>query len=493
MTPVYPSHSNQIRRVGDKPPSIAIIGAGFSGALLAINLARQSREDLRIHLIERRPGFGRGLAYSSHSLSHLLNVMAGRISAFEDQPSHFVDWYNAQAFAASSLKPRISATDFVPRARFGAYIQQLLRDEICRPTAPHRLTLVPDDVTELIDGADKVTIKLASGRTIHVDVAVLAVGNFPPEAPVAQKSGLYNSPLFHPDPWQASATHKLDPDAPVLLIGTGLTMVDVALGLVDRGHRGRIHALSRRGLLSRPHRIETSLPPFTVADLPTHSILAMLSFIRGEIDRAAIDHIGWRAVIDGLRPASRDIWYRLPQAERRRFLRHARPWWDAHRHRTAPDVQARIDDLISAGQLVIHAGRIQHWDFGPEGAVAHFRRRRDLKMQSLDVARIINCSGPTTDFSLIRDPFIRQLLDQGQIRPDRLGLGLEVSPENAVIDRDGAISKRLFAIGPPTRGTHWESTAVPEIRKDCAALAGKIAELVHPQPNDTELQMPLSA
>lgn len=73
---------------------VAIIGAGFSGTLQAINLLRH--EGPRATLIERAPVAGTGLAYGAAHPSHVLNVRAANMSAFPDDPSHFVRWLEAR-------------------------------------------------------------------------------------------------------------------------------------------------------------------------------------------------------------------------------------------------------------------------------------------------------------------------------------------------------------------------------------------------------------
>lgn len=188
--------------------------------------------------------------------------------------------------------------------------------------------------------------------------------------------------------------------------------------------------------------------------------------------------VGWRAVLDALRPATRQIWNQLPIEEKRRFLRHLRPWWEVHRHRTAPVVQSRIDALLSQGRLRIHAGRIKRWRRESGGVTVEYRRRADLGNDSLWAVRVINCSGPACDYNNLTSPLIQDLFAKGLSRADLLGLGVEVDLKNALIGRDGARSSNLFAIGPITRGRHWEATAVPDLRKDCASLVNELGVLI---------------
>jgi uncharacterized NAD(P)/FAD-binding protein YdhS len=462
----------------DAGPSIGIIGAGFSGTLLALHLLRRSPRGVRIQLIERNKQFGRGLAYSTGNPNHLLNVPAGRMSAFADRPGDFVDWLSTRPEHWGRDAPPTERC-FVPRASFGAYVRHLLNGELRDPAARRRLALVRGDVVGLDATAPGIRLQLDAGRSLDVDIAVLATGNLPAEAPAVADESFYATPHYRPDPWAAETLAELDQTAPVLLIGTGLTMVDSVISLLDRGHFGPIHAVSRRGLL--PHRHG---PPAAVAApllgraLPT-TLAALSRLVRAEITSAEDDEDGdWRSVIDGLRPATQDLWRSMATADRARFLRHLRPWWDIHRHRMPPAVADRIDGARRIGQLRIMAGRILGYEVRAEGhVVAVVRPRGGAESRSVDVQRVINCSGPSCDYERITHPLIRSLLDDGLARPDPLRLGIDVTPLCALRSCRGEISQRLYAIGPVTRAAFWEVTSVPDIRRQCEVLAAHLAAL----------------
>jgi uncharacterized NAD(P)/FAD-binding protein YdhS len=254
------------------------------------------------------------------------------------------------------------------------------------------------------------------------------------------------------------------------------------VSLLDRGHQGPIIALSRRGLLPHNHLkgpSTTSLPENE--HLPTR-VNALARFLRARSLKASAAGGCWQAVIDELRPLTTDIWQTMSLADRTRFLRHLRPWWDTHRHRVSGPVAARIAQARESGQLTIIAGRIRQYATGADGLVevSYLPRFKDI-LASVYAARIINCSGPESDFGRIRDPLVRRLLDKGLVRPDPLSLGLDVTQNCALLDRDGSISRRLFAVGPVTKGTFWEMTAVPDIRQQAEFLAGQLAAMVRPQ------------
>ncbi len=456
--------------------TVAIVGAGFSGTLLALHLLRHCPAPTQVVLIERSARFGGGQAYSTGNASHLLNVPAGRMSAFRDSPHDFLDWLRAQPPGRHGTAAATPGC-FVSRRSYGAYVRDLLKRELRRPGLGNRLTLVRGEATRLTGGAGPLELTLDRGRRLRAGIVVLAVGNLAPEPPHLADPGFYDGPLYRPDPWAPGALDGLDPDAPVLLIGTGLTMVDVVVSLLDCGHRGPIHALSRRGLLPQRH---ASRPAAAVEPpaLPTR-LVPLLRAIR-QAARQAGPH-AWHGVIDGLRPFTVDLWQVLSPQDRQRFLRHLRRWWDVHRHRMAPAVAERLDAVRACGQLVVHAGWLRELVERPDGrAQATYLSRGDGRPERVLAARVINCAGPGADFERVRHPLVRSLLGDGLVRPDPLRLGLDVTGSCATRDREGAISRRLFAAGPITRGTFWEITAVPDIRRQCEALAMHVAALVRP-------------
>ncbi len=453
--------------------TIAVIGAGFSGTLLSLHLLRYAAPTTRIVLIERNSQFGRGLAYATGNANHFLNVPAGRMSAFHDRPDHFLEWLQK---LPGQERPGIEVTAqaFVPRRLFGAYVRALLNEEIKR-TGRERLELVRGDVQALDRATRPLTLRLDRDRTLSADLAVLAVGNFPPEPMPVANPDFYDSPFYRPDPWAADAFSNLPTNAPVLLIGTSLTTVDAVISLLDQKHDGPIYALSRRGLLPRRHETVRQLPS-EHAPFPT-AVNALARFLREEVARAAAQGCGWQPIVDELRPFAVDVWQTMSQQDRRRFLRHLRPWWDVHRHRMAGLVADRIDAARDSGQLHVITGRVHAYKIGEKQVDVLYRPRGADECQTMTVARVVNCSGPGADYDRIREPLVRNLLANGVVRPDPLRLGLDVTANCALLDRNGAVSRRLFAIGPVTKGAFWEMTAVPDIRRQAEKLAEHLAGL----------------
>nr|MBA3811592.1 FAD/NAD(P)-binding protein [Caulobacteraceae bacterium] len=337
-------------------PTVAVIGAGFSGVLTALRLLL-APDGPRVLLIERGARFGRGAAYSTTSPHHLLNVRATNMSAFVEQPSHFLDWLGQSGGAHPDQV-------FVTRDRYGQYLQSILR-KAAGEAAADRLVLEHDEVRGLERDAEGWRVRLAVGRVLEADAVVLALGNLPPPAPEGVDPALAGSRLYASDPWAWSPA-----DTPargdILLLGTGLTAVDIALSIDGARPGARVVALSRRGFLPRRHA-EVGAPD-TPASAPKGSPLEVLQEIRR---RGASD---WRAAIDGLRPYVQSLWRGWSLAEKTRFLRHLRPWWDVHRHRLAPQVAARIEAFQKAGTLTIAAGRLEALVPTKDGAVATWRR-----------------------------------------------------------------------------------------------------------------------
>lgn len=435
---------------------VAICGAGFSGTLLAVNLLRHHGP--RATLIERGPAAGLGVAYGTANPDHILNVRASNMSAFPDEPDHFVRWLAGRGVADAGGA-------FVPRATYGAYLSDLLA--AAQASAPDRLAIVRDEALDVAPG-EPVRVALASGAVVEADAAVLAVGNLPPHVPPGL-GGVAASPRYCADPWDPAIAAGLADDATVLLVGTGLTMVDVALSLSAQGFGGRIVALSRRGLV--PHRHAPVPPnPMPLSERPRGTLSALTRQVRV---RAAT--IGWRNAVDELRPFTQASWGQAGPGERQRFIRHLRPWWDVHRHRLAPAVADRIDALIASGQLRVVAGHTLGATETADAIAVTWRPRGADAAATMTVQRIVNCTGPQGDLRRTTEPLLARLVAQGTVRPDAEHLGIDVDQQGSVVAADGRVDETLLALGPMTRGAFWEIVAVPDIRRQAWAAARRLS------------------
>ena len=443
---------------------IAIIGAGFSGTMAAIHLLRTLPVDHRVLLCERSGRFARGLAYASSGAPHLLNVRAANMSAFPDQPKHFVQWLDRQDARAAAEVAISDAGRFATRRLYGRYLRALLFETLQR--APGRLRLQTTAVEGISSTPGGYRLLGAGGRTTDVAGVVLAVGNLPSRR---RSDGV----VFH-DPWTDDATIGLTAGRPMLVVGSGLTMVDLALAMRQHGFVGPIAVLSRRGLLPQRHAASGGswpTPKFTAAERV--SLLAMLRHVRADVRAAAARGIGWRAVIDALRPVTVELWRGLPQRERDRFLRHLRPYWDVHRHRMAPDVANAFEAMLAAGEVQVRRGRLGAIERRGADAMVSWRPRGGGDVRTLEVQRVIFATGvPASDE---RDPLIASLSAQGLARIEPHGLGLVVTDALQLIGAAGSVTPRLWALGPVVRGVFWECTAVPDIRVQARLVAEEIA------------------
>lgn len=437
--------------------TVVIVGAGFSGLLTALHLAAQT-DGPRVRLIERAGRFGRGTAYSTANPDHLLNVRVANMSAFPDQPDHFTAWLARHGGWSSQ-------GGFVTRGVYGDYLQDLLREAL-ETVGADRLLLEQDEAVDIHRApAGGWRVRLALGRELEADAVVLAAGVLKPAVPAGLDPALLASPRYRADPW--AAADDLPADArDVLLIGAGMTMVDVALSLATPDRR--LRAISRRGLSPRAHAPVASRPP---EPPPPGSPRALLAWVRARAGEA-----DWREAVDDLRPHVRRIWQGWSPRERAAFLRHVRPWWDVHRHRLAPSVARQLAAMTRTRDLTVRAGEIVSLSPLGDRIEVVWRPRGGRALRRLTVGAVVNCSGVLGDLRQTDDRLLRRLLDQGLIRGDALRLGLEVDAASRPVDREGLVHDGFYAVGPLTRGGVWENTAVPDIRLQAADIAAHLAE-----------------
>jgi uncharacterized NAD(P)/FAD-binding protein YdhS len=453
---------------------IAIIGGGFTGTALTIELLRRVSTPLEILLIDRRGHFGRGLAYGTQDDNHLLNVAAAKMSLLDGEPRHFVSWL-ATTRGNDARDEKSWEQVFVSRKDYGEYLQASLQAAIATAAPEISVRFITDHITAIHPNERNVAITGTAHGGFRVDRAILCLGNPPPATPSWQKAGMRAAKRIINDPWAPAALDAIAPDDDVVLVGSGLTAIDIALSLVAGGHRAPLHAISRHGLLPRVHSEHATAP--WLPDLHTIPVTArgQLRWLRGEIARAAKRDIDWRSVIDAVRPHAQMLWSALPLAERRKFLSRLRTYWDIHRHRMSPTIGQRLTALRDAGCLRVSAGGIARIE-SDGGRLRVSMKQRHGNATAIGTDWIINCTGPTVSYRTIADPLIRCLVDSGNARTDRLALGFDITSDHRVIDDDGVPSPVLYALGPVTRGVLWEITAVPDIRTQCASLAATLAD-----------------
>lgn len=435
---------------------IVIIGGGASGVILAAHLLRVSSTS-KIVLIEKREAIGRGLAYSTTLPDHLLNVRVQNMSALPDDPGHFMRWLKEKDLIGPD-----DAFFFAPRKVYGNYLQDLIHDAIA--DHPGRLQIIRDEAVAAIPESSGVHVKLASGQSFRADKLVLATGHDMERLNPDALSTRIDSP----------EDTALDPDAPVLILGSGLSMVDAVLSLEARNHRGPVTVISRRGLL--PQRQVLAHPVgFDETEIPLgREPSRFLAWLRARVRAHEQSGGNWRDVIDGLRPFNQRIWQSWPDKLRLPFLRHGKAWWDTHRHRMAPEIHDRISTAIREGRLVIRAAKIVDTARMDEGIRVTIKPRGTSRQETVQVSRIYNCTGIIRDVENSSRAILQSLVEAGLAKADPLRLSFHVSRGCQLVARDGKPSDRLYALGPLTRSEFFEIDAIPEIRVQCAELAKQI-------------------
>lgn len=432
---------------------IAIVGGGASGVLAAIHLARQI-DPARITVIEPRARVARGVAYSTAEPTHLLNVRAGNMSALADEPADFVSW-----LGRNGEKPA-DGSDFIPRMTWGAYLAERF--------AATGVSVRQGRVTRLEALDTAIRLHLDTGDMLEVDRVVLAMGHALPVDIPSVNSTVLNSGRYVRSVWDAWPRWP-EMDEPVVLVGSGLTAIDILLRLRAGGHRGKITMISRHGLLTRAHGPVEVVPPPVI---PPDTLPLVRLYLR-HVRKALAAGLSWRAAVDSLRGCSNMLWARLSADERRRFRRHLFHRWHTARHRMAPIIAARVSEEIAEGRLVLRRGHVASLSENGQGLVV--RVRTQTGEEQVAAGMVMNCTGPDTNFRRVNDPLLDCLLDSGLAVPGDLDVAFATDEDGALIDRNGRASTRLYAIGPLRAGSLFETTAIPEIRQQARALTGLLA------------------
>ncbi len=414
-----------------------VIGGGFSGAMTAAHLAARG---VAVSVIE--PGaLGRGVAYANVRPELLLNTPARAMSALADRPDHFVDY----------LARRGSSVTFAPRHIYGDYLGETIAE-----LAGQSLDHISARAVAIRRAERGFAIDCDDGTVRRARRVVLALGNPSPRTPDAFAD---RPSEYWPDPYRAIAELPADASS-IALLGTGLTALDVIVGLRARGHRGRIVAISRRGLVPSSHdRAQpTTIPTMPRELLRQPSVRTLIAWWRSRIER----DISPAAIVAALRPHLPALWRRLPIAERAKFTRHVRPHWDVLRHRAPPSVRALVELGRAEGWLETIADRVV--------SVARVRAgmRLQLERSAIAAGYVINCTGPERDVRRIESPLVKSLLACGMIASDPLGLGVSCG-------RNGELGDGAYVVGPWRVADDWEATAVPELRVHAAETASAIA------------------
>jgi uncharacterized NAD(P)/FAD-binding protein YdhS len=446
-------------------PRVVIIGGGAAAASLSVRLARMGLlARIALTIVDPAERIGRGLAYASHP-AHRLNVPAARMG---------LDARDVGGFHAYALERGVDAAPnaFLPRVLYGAFVEDTLTREVA-PYARH--------VRARATGAARLglcwRVALDDGGELEADAVVLATGNAPPARLPGVSDALHVGSRYIPSPWLPEAFDGVGPDDAVFVIGTGLTAVDACVTLRTRGHRGRLTLLSRRGLLPRPHAHAPAA--HTLPALPEGGDLrAWMRLARTEAERAVARGAPWQGVFDALRAHVPAIWASLDAADRARFLRHARPYWDVHRHRVPPDLLDMVETAIAEGRAERIAGRVVSAGSTAEGVRVTLRRRGAATDEVREAHHLVNATGPDLDLRRSGGPLLRTLLAEGLLAQDLLRTGLMSDTQGSALGADGRPVPGLYVLGGARRATEWEATAMHEVSGQAERLAERLRRLI---------------
>ena len=455
-------------------PVVAIIGGGVSGGGVAYHLLKLVGSDIPdIVVFEPRPMLGRGLAYDTVDPAHRINVPAAKMSLQPDDPEEFQRWIEANNAVRDDPEATRENGQLFPRRRvFGDYVGSLLQPVLKSGAIRHRRATV----TALHRKTDGWVILDEKRGLTEAEIVVIATSHPPPAAPGRLAATRAGHPRFIADTTKRGALEVVRPQDRVLVIGNGLTAADVIASLARNGHEGPAVAISRRGLRSRGH---AEVPQEAFGDFitePASSATALLRKVRLTIRQAAEQGLSWHAVIDQVRSQGHDVWRALPVAERRRIVRHLRPYWDVHRFRIAPQVEAVLDMAVEAGRLEILAASVADARIEDETIRVTLQpRHARAKVERIFDAVVIT-TGPAHGGILETQPWLGELARDGYLALDPTGLGVACSEHSEALGPDGRVISSLLISGPLARGTFGELMGLPQITEHTVFIAREITE-----------------
>lgn len=432
---------------------IAIIGGGLSGTLVAYNLLKTDLNPITIYLFEKdQHQLSRGIAYRASNETHLLNVPAAGMNIYGLEQGDFYRWLQKKGYA--SYLPN----DFVPRHLFGNYLVELFRDAVDR--ARHvKVKVVYDEVVDVVKADNSLTVVTATGQSYNVSKAVLANGILPPADPFQLTEKVKQTGLYQSNPWHFTTDDKFLSNQKITLIGTGLTMLDYAVGLLNDGRSFSITAFSRRGFLPLPHKSYDAydFPEYNV--VPTDDIGILLKTIRTYYRAHHERGLDWRALIDRIRSQAPELWQALSDVSKKRFIRHLKPYWEIHRHRAPQKALETIQKAVQEKRFTLLRGRIQKVEATAGKLNIVLVNSRGVTELSTD--HLLNSSGLQQDISLTSDVLLTKLLQRGYMIPDKTGLGVETDNEGALRCNDDTLN--IFTLGALRRASVFECTAAKEV------------------------------
>ncbi len=454
--------------------TIAIIGAGFTGTMVAAQMIRKSTQPLRIILIDKSANLNKGIAYIPYSEKHLLNVVAAKMSAYPDQPDHFLDWVMTLD-AYKELDKTFIANTFLPRKIYGSYLQKVWEDakKIAVKKGIH-VNFIDHYVEELTLRPNSVELVLNNQSNLVADQCVIATGNNLPRNPNIKNMDFYTSSNYFRNPWIKDSVKNLhDHKMPVLIIGNGLTMVDTVFSLREEGFKGVIYSISPNGFNILPHRHNgLKYPAITDEIVGEKNLYTLFILVKKHVHKVRNYGVSAEPVIDSLRPFTQMIWQEFSDDEKAKFMSRFRHLWGVARHRIPINSHDKIQQMRIEGQLKIISGNLINMTDRVDYVTVEFFNKKNQTLEYIGVSRIINCTGPETNIDNLDSSFLKQCLIDGVLTQDNLKLGINTDVETfQVISKNGKRHQNLFTVGSNLKGILWESTAVNELREQAAKLA----------------------
>ena len=452
---------------------IGIIGGGFSGTMLARHLIEQQKEKLSVFVYNENEKFAQGVAYNPKSSKLLLNVVAGKMSAFPDQPNHFVEWCLLNGIGNENSKDLLSGS-FLPRLTYGNYLNDVWKDtQQLAIKNGHGLHSIPEKAQKIEKLEFNFQIQSTS-RIESVDYLILATGNELPGNPPIKNLDFFKSNFYQQNPWQIDFS-KVSQEEPILIIGNGLTMVDTEMELRENGFQQKIVSVSPNGFNILPHRNFSFQYNGQIKDLKEDkSLLELLSLFKSELKKLNEFGISAEPLIDALRPNTQKIWQTLTVEEKRIFMSRIRHHWGVARHRIPFLSYDFIQKERIANGLEILAGKVVDLKQNKNNVIAHIFDKKSKIEIVVQFSLVINCTGPQTKIDKTGNELLTQLKKDGLIVQDELNLGINVNDNYQIIDSNDRIDENMFALGNLLKGKLWESTAINELRVQAKEIAAFI-------------------
>jgi uncharacterized NAD(P)/FAD-binding protein YdhS len=449
--------------------TITIIGGGFCGILTAFHILNKSKS-IQVNLINDGQLLGRGIAYSTEQPEHLLNVPAGKMSAFSNDANHFIDWLKSQSKFKNLITDNLKE-QFIPRYIYGLYLDEIVKEL----TGKKNLQVINGKVISVKQKDNKYSVTLASQRIIECDTLVLAMGNYLPANPKIENKLFLKSKNYFQNPWKNNFINGVKDDETILLLGSGLTMVDCVLSLVKKEFKGKIIAISPRGYIPASHTRTIAYIDFYY-EIRNKSLKDIFHITRNHLTKAKDNNIPWQSVIDVIRPHAQEIWKSFSDIDKQQFVSHVRHIWGVARHRLPQDIFQQIFNMMDTKQLQIIGGRINDMIEKDGSIEIHYKLRKSKSINIMNVSRVVNCTGPQMNFKEVDDELVTSLVNENLISPIDLKMGIKTSVDGEVINRENGLVKNVYAIGSLLRGVLWESTAVPELRVQAENIAERITQ-----------------